>query len=550
MSPSTAAASDGKASAYIQRLDLGADPFSKNFDGEYFYDGALRRDVLDQLVHFSRFSDQVVVLTGSTGSGTSSLLDKMFDQLNQIMDYCDINGENVSTPEKILESLAEQLQLQLTPPYQIDEFISVFCENAYIGIDSEPLLVAIDQAHYLSIESFGLLLNLLEKSQRRIRLLLVGEYQIEQLSNLAGFTRDKLNVLELEALTPTETGEFVLGMLCSVGYAGDQPLSNDQLAILCERSGGNIAEIIRFTPALLETDSADERKPFVFRIPIVHLSAIVILIFTLGLSYWYLGSGDQEPPGSSIKNKSAPPMVIREEFAKEADNKTVGSPGKIAIPPTDKSSSRSSEVGDSPRAVKSSGNIEPMPSVSAADESSKSTEQNKENEEVLGYEREAEKVISDEKKTAEIQGSMAAENLKGSSSTTEVLNQIELEKTVIGDSTPKKSGGNTGKITVVSTVSEYGQRLLEMPSTAYLLQLTGTVDEERIKKFLKQYSGRVSINYFETRLKNKPWFVAVTGPFDNRKLAIEAIERLPAGLKKQKPWARSVSGVQSDIRSR
>ena len=60
----------------------------------------------------------------------------------------------------------------------------------------------------------------------------------------------------------------------------------------------------------------------------------------------------------------------------------------------------------------------------------------------------------------------------------------------------------------------------------------------------------MTIDYFETRLKNKPWFVAVTGPFGSRQLALEAIKSLPSGLKKQKPWARSVSGVQSDIRRR
>ena len=83
---------------YVRRLDLGADPFSHDFKCNYFFSGAMRQQVQEQLVHFSRFGDQVVVLTGSTGSGTSRLLDEVFEQLQDVMDYCDIDGELSASP--------------------------------------------------------------------------------------------------------------------------------------------------------------------------------------------------------------------------------------------------------------------------------------------------------------------------------------------------------------------------------------------------------------------------------------------------------------------
>jgi DamX protein len=548
MSPFTAVTSSKAVGTYIQRLDLGADPFTADFDSEYFYEGAMRRDSLDQLVHFSRFSDQIVVLTGNTGSGTSRLLDRMFDQLDQIIDYCDINGEEDSTPELIIEALVEQLQLQLTPPYRIDEFIAVFRENPYIGIDSAPLLVAIDQAHFLSIESYNLLLTILENTQRRIRLLLVGEYQIEQLSTLAGFSPEKLKVLELSALTSVETGEFVLGLLRAAGYAGDQPLSKDQIEVLWEKSGGNIAEIIRLAPALLETEKSAQTKKFQLRIPPAHSAAIVILALGLGLSYWYLGKDGSIEQAGAAQNSNGPSMVIRKEFTNdsEADLPAFSSslPGSDSL---DKAGQRNVELGVSSTTTSIVDPEEYTEIVLAKDMvESKSLDQMK---------------IASDNSTVELAASNEEAKITPVSAAQdgefkEKISVNDLAKAVVPIqsgppvSTPEKTSENETSDRVVEAFSANDQRLLGLPASAYMLQLTGSVDEKRIKEFVKRNSGRVSIGYFETRLNNKPWFVAVTGSFKSRSLAVEAIKGLPSGLKKQNPWARSVSSIQNDIRSR
>lgn len=548
MSPSTAVTSSKAVSTYIQRLDLGADPFTADFYTEYFYEGALRRDSLDQLIHFSRFSDQVVVLTGSTGSGTSRLLDRMYDQLDQIIDYCDINGEDDSTPELILEALVEQLQLQLTPPYRVDDFIEVFRENPYIGIDSDPLLLAIDQAHFLSIESYNLLLTILENSQRRIRLLLVGEYQIEQLSTLAGFSPEKLKVLELSALTPVEIGEFVLGLLRTAGYAGDQPLSKDQLGVLAEQSGGNIAEIIRLAPALLEIEKTEQTKKFQLRIPFAHSAAIVILALGLGLSYWYLGQGDKIEQTAVVVSNNGPSMVIRKEFTSEADGAMAAlSNSSSASDLTLDSDHRNIDLGGSSATASI---VDPEEYIENVLPKSIVESQSVELDKV------ARAIPTDELAVANDEANIVSETAVQNSDVKETVSADDLQKAIVREraeipvSTPKKVAKEETSDRVAEGFSAEDQRLLGLPTSAYMLQLTGTVDEQRIKQFVKRNSGKMSISYFETRLNNKPWFVAITGPYRSRSLAVDAIKGLPNGLKKQKPWARSVSSIQNDIRSR
>ena len=549
MNPSTAVTSSNAVGKYIQRLDLGADPFAADFDSEYFYEGAMRRDSLDQLIHFSRFSDQTVVLTGSTGSGTSRLLDRMFDQLDQIIDYCYIDGEEGANPELILQILVEQLQLQLAPPYRIDDFIAVFLENPYIGIDSEPLLLVIDQAHFLSIESYSLLLTLLENSQRRISLLLVGEYQIEQLATLAGFSREKLKFLELCALTPVETGEFVLGLLCAVGYAGDQPLSRDQLGVLWEQSGGNIAEIIRLTPALLATEQAETTKKLQIRIPLAHAAAIVVLAIGLGLSYWYLGQDDKVKQAVANSDKNGPSMAIRKEFTDEAGNALPAL--SRSLEPIQNSNQQGVDSGDASAAgpiVNSGKNDEiRFPKVEVESQSigtEKVTVDSPLDEDTV------ELAISDDEAPiippATAQNDAMKEELPAKTSGKSI---VPLNPDVAVLIPPKESREEVTDL-VVETFSAEDQRLLGLPVSDYMLQLTGSVDENRIKEFVKLHSRSISISYFETRLNDKPWFVAVTGPFRNRSLAVDAVKALPGELKKQNPWARSVSSIQTDIRSR
>ena len=59
-----------------------------------------------------------------------------------------------------------------------------------------------------------------------------------------------------------------------------------------------------------------------------------------------------------------------------------------------------------------------------------------------------------------------------------------------------------------------------------------------------------SVYTFETILKGKPWYVAVTGPYRDKSAAFMAIGKLSPSLRNEKPWPRSVAGIQSDIRTR
>ncbi|MEH6557516.1 MAG: AAA family ATPase [Oceanicoccus sp.] len=517
---------------YVQRLDLGDDPFNGNSDKEYFYSGAARGQILDQLVHFVRFGEQVVVLLGATGSGTSSLLDQSLVVLEDLMDCCYINGDDETLPEQIMSSLNEQLQLRLSEPVDPAHFLEAIKQFSLVDGEPEPFLLAVDQAHYLSFESFELLRKMVAASGNIVRLLLVGEYQVEQLAKLASFGSGQIKILELEPLSSSETGEYLLGKLQSVGYAGDMPLNSDQLAVLYEQAGGNLAEINQLAPVLLSSQDQNSVSHNRFGIPLIHGVAIAVLAVVLLIS-WAFQSSNDNPGEESAATVSIPldlsnSQMHRNEMDSASEPSSKGSSAVVAD-----GAGSATTVTDTMVVASASGDI---------DRSSPAT---------------ADSTIVVTETTGALSNNIVEKELISarSQSIPKIIADVAVPKkakpTVI---TEKPTNQTPQVVKPVKSVSEPGhispreQRILNLPVTAYMLQLMGAVDESRTRGLVKKYIGRLPVTYFETRRKDKPWFVAVAGPYDTKEAALTAIKVLPPLLQKERPWARSVASLQQEIR--
>ena len=100
---------------------------------------------------------------------------------------------------------------------------------------------------------------------------------------------------------------------------------------------------------------------------------------------------------------------------------------------------------------------------------------------------------------------------------------------------------------VIATASPFVERLLQASPGNYAVQLLASRSEANISAFVPQLGGDHPAGYFETSYQGKPWFVAVLAAFDDRDMATQAISSLPAKLRVNEPWARSVAGIQTDI---
>ena len=92
------------------------------------------------------------------------------------------------------------------------------------------------------------------------------------------------------------------------------------------------------------------------------------------------------------------------------------------------------------------------------------------------------------------------------------------------------------------------QSWLERNPNRYTLQLLGTHNQDTVQDFIRDQGSLDAFSYFHALHNGRDWYVVVYGEYRNRSEAIAAVESLPQGLRQLNPWARSVRGIQQDIR--
>ncbi len=87
--------------------------------------------------------------------------------------------------------------------------------------------------------------------------------------------------------------------------------------------------------------------------------------------------------------------------------------------------------------------------------------------------------------------------------------------------------------------------------TTYSIQLLGADNPQQLKAHLNVLAKSIEMNkifVYRTVAKQKPSLTVLYGSFDDRRAAQEAMSKLPATLKSNRPILRTVQGVNAEIR--
>lgn len=505
-------------SDYLQRLDLGAEPLAGTTD--YFYAGAERRNVLDQIVHYCRFSEQLVVLTAAPGSGKTTLVDATVVQLNSIIDCCRILATDISSSETIINTLGRILHLPLSSP-STKGFLDSLSQRTVVDGELEPVLVIVEQAESLSLAQLENLVKLHEMARSSMHLLLVGAKPLQRRIDKIAIENPNIKQFSLRPLTLAELESYTLSRLQSVGYKGEQPFSQDQLVVLHEQSGGIIAEVNRMMPLLLEgglqQTSAAKRK-FLPKVHMLVLSLLFLLLFAALI--FEFGMETNVPEIASNPDGRASLELPVNLPARRVERE----PGPILA--------REVPVPDPVFAEKP---LVQEPLV----------------QEPLVEEPLVEAPLAQETLAAPSQSGLEPVSAPEPSIPVAAAPQL---KTAPPKPVAKQPAVKTIKPAQseqpVAALSARDQRLLAMDASHFMLQVLGSSNEQAVRDYVKQYVAQLPLSYFETQMRGKPWYVVIVGPYATRELAQRAVQGFPSDLQKQSPWVRSVASVQSDIKAR
>lgn len=125
----------------------------------------------------------------------------------------------------------------------------------------------------------------------------------------------------------------------------------------------------------------------------------------------------------------------------------------------------------------------------------------------------------------------------------------DLSKTPPNASTNRVNGGATASKPAVVTPKPTWD-LGGSPATAsgahYTVQLSGGTTPEELHRIARKHKLRNYVVY-ETERHGRRWYVLVAGEYATLSTATQAVKHLPAELRKNGPWVRSVRQVQTEI---
>lgn len=455
---------------------------------DYFYAGAGRQAALDALFEGIYHAGVVLLLVGPSGAGRSALLHRFRAEADpQVLLVAAVNGDILMSPDQLFAGFCHALGVQ--PGHQpADTLWQVIAQSR---AEERNLVLVVDDAHELGSESRAAITRYARDVD--VALVLAGDESLApDMDPEVAF-----EVIALRPLDEEETEAFVAGWL-AVDDEDELP-SHRVIARLHRQSAGLPGRLV----ALLGADGT-QRAPLLSNgIPPWHLflggAALVVLAAMVALVLFMSPPTEDDAP---VELAITLPPAAGTPAGKQVMSAVVPQP--IDTPP-----------------------MVPQPMSEATADTA----------------------------TMVAQPPPAAAQTASGSALPVALPPATLPLTpppapVAAPVAPTPVAATPAAVPVTSgrhTPDEAA--LLAEPRSRYTVQLFASFNEAAVQQFRKRHAG-TDIRIFRTVREELPWFVAVTGSFRNRDEARAGISRLPLDLQALKPWARSLQGIQDEVRRR
>lgn len=250
---------------YSEFFGLNEKPFAITPDPRYLYMSARHADALAHLLYGISESGGFIQLTGEVGTGKTTLIRSVLEQLPAKAEIALILSPQLTTVEFLATIVQE---LGCTPPEErtVKAYIDVL--NAYLmraHAEGRRVVLIVDEAQTLSpelLEQVRLLTNLETAKQKLLQIILIGQPELRELldkSEMRQIAQRITGRYHLEPLTKDDTRAYVRHRLRVAGAQSDI-FTKRALAALYAHSRG-IPRLINVIAdrALLAAYTRDQR---------------------------------------------------------------------------------------------------------------------------------------------------------------------------------------------------------------------------------------------------------------------------------------------------
>ncbi len=534
---------------YLEALALYCAPYENHLDPKFFYASAALMQRLDLLTQLIQFGESVVVVTGPPGSGKTTLMSRFVGQANSQWRLCLLDGGDI-----------EQLTARLSQALRIDAAAS---ENDLLSVwaaqtDASQLLVLlIDNAEQLDQPACERLCGLLcQPEGERVRVILFGSQDIQQRVEHAleeSACSRTTQLLEVPRLSAEETSSYLMYRLAVAGYSGESPFTATEVRAICKAADGRPAEINRLArDALTDHQARAAGRPPIAaaktsgrRQGPLWLSASLGILMVAAYVGWQRLS-------LSLDSEQQLPQLARITPQQEIPLNLPKSPPGDDLLHTEQNGTLPARGPDTP------GKAQPPVSTAAPDDPQQSAAA------PLAAELRAAENTAAEYAAAKVAAVREPQAAELQVKREQRAEQTPLEQPVADLATaepdppaepeqvaaaPANQAAPARDPNHSNTSPHRENWLLQQPPKSYSLQLLGSRSEKSVTRFIRDNQLDLSQTaYYRGNFKDSEWFVLLYGLYPSRDAALEARERLPAALRKGKPWPRSLESVHSAIR--
>lgn len=540
-----------------------------------FFQGAQRQHNLETLRHLVSYGDMVLVLTGASGSGKTTLIAELSRHIVDGVKIVSLNPTLIASPKKLTLELCKRLdlhQVEGEPASRTMERVLEFC--AHNSEDGERLLLVVDDAHKINKESFKFLLDAFRGlgSDSGICLLVSGRQDILHSVTQEGFDPAAcswIHQIHLKPFSHEDAETYVRLRLIRAGAKVEPVLSEAQKQALYELGKGCPGRINRVAPAVLldsfELAKTPKKSSKGTSLLLTGIAASLLVSFAvIGYQYGFFGSSSTSEAlldSTDLEgNKGSQPVrnlnvAGIEGGGENTQNQLLADARKdinLKIERAEREAARLASLDIT----------ENLRSDTTATGSAVMSEAPKaETEPVNATSVSSAPAI---KSTVEVAGEAAyspegiilpmdAKSEPGHKEVTNASGQVSIEEKAEQSS---ESRDDVASLAVKTTLSNQEAKpstshsryrderwLAAQKKGSYTIQVLGSRNEKTAIKYVDSEASTNDLFYIKSTYKNKPWYVVVLGVYPNKAAAKAKVNELPASIKKQKPWVRSLNGL-------
>ena len=499
---------------YYSYFGLNQAPFKITPNTEFFFAGGNRGPILEALIYAVSHGEGIIKVTGEVGSGKTMLCHMLPKRLPAHVETVYIANPSVS-PEEILHAIAHELQLAVergAPRLEVMQALHDFLLKRYA--EGKRVVVFVEESQSMplpTLEEIRLLSNLETRSDKLLQIVLFGQRELDETLRQPQLRplRDRItHSFRLEPFAAGEIREYLMFRMRTAGYHGPDLFSDAVVKQVARASLGltrrvnliaDKALLAAFSenthtvrPKHIEAavrDSEFAQEPDPQRGPRFLWAAAVFAAGAL------LGIGGYMVVGPSVQRPAQPPAAT--------------APGALASAPTARP------------------DLQPSPPAPAA----------------------VQRVESKIKSSVEVPS---------------MLTQAIVEAAATPAAAGSASGApRGGRETVTEATQPSWPDMLESRLAAtekwlatesgglYSIQLLGTEDATQLKLHLNDLAKFVEMNkifVYRTWANGRPFLTVLYGTFGDRRSAQDVLEKLPEGLKANRPILRTVEGIRGELK--